>query len=74
MVPILLVGLRSGTKWGVVAGMVAGILNLTISPFSVHLVQVLLDHPIAFGVLGPAGVAVGKSELVGDLVQSLALS
>jgi len=73
MVPILLVGLRHGTRWGVTAGVVLGILNLIIKPFSVHPLQVLLDYPIAFGMLGLAGLAAGRSEMVSSVVGALAL-
>ncbi|HYF80687.1 MAG TPA: energy-coupled thiamine transporter ThiT [Symbiobacteriaceae bacterium] len=73
MVPILLVGLRHGTKWGVTAGVLAGILNYILKPEFYYPVQVLLDYPIAFGVLGLAGLARGKSERVGAVLGSLAL-
>ncbi|HYG60371.1 MAG TPA: energy-coupled thiamine transporter ThiT [Symbiobacteriaceae bacterium] len=73
MVPILLVGLRHGPKWGVVAGVATGILNFVISPFSVHPVQVLLDYPVAFGVLGLSGLAMGRSVVTSSVLGSLAL-
>lgn len=73
MVPILLVGLRHGTKWGITAGVLTGLLNLIIDPQVYHPVQVLLDYPIAFGFLGLAGLARGKAEWAGSLLGSLAL-
>jgi thiamine transporter len=73
MVPILLVGLRHGTKWGVIAGVLTGLLNLMVDPQVYYPVQVLLDYPIAFGCLGLAGLARGKSERVGAVLGSLAL-
>ncbi|HWI60907.1 MAG TPA: energy-coupled thiamine transporter ThiT [Symbiobacteriaceae bacterium] len=73
MVPILLVGLRHGPKWGVAAGVVTGLLNLILKPQAYYPVQVLLDYPIAFGVLGLAGLAAGKSETAGAVLGSLAL-
>ncbi len=73
MVPILLVGLRHGTRWGVIAGVLAGILNFILEPFSVHPVQVLLDYPVAFGMLGLAGLAAGMKEWAGAWAGSLAI-
>ncbi|HYF91955.1 MAG TPA: energy-coupled thiamine transporter ThiT [Symbiobacteriaceae bacterium] len=73
MVPILLVGLRHGTKWGVVAGVLTGVLNFIVKPYSVHPIQVLLDYPIAFGMIGLAGLAAGKSETMGAVLGSFAL-
>lgn len=73
MVPILLVGLRHGTKWGVTAGVLTGILNLIIDPAVVHPIQALLDYPVAFGMLGLAGLASGRSVLAGAALGSLAL-
>lgn len=73
MVPILLVGLRHGTKWGVTAGVLTGLLNFIIKPEFYYPVQVLLDYPVAFGILGLAGLAKGKSEWLGSVLGSLAL-
>lgn len=73
MVPLLLVGLRHGPKWGVIAGVLAGALNYVLDPFAVHPVQVALDYPIAFGMLGLAGLAAGRQEWVGAVTGSFAL-
>lgn len=55
MVPLLWLSLRRGAKIGIFASIVYGIVQLLIEPFVYHPVQVLLDYPIAFGVLGLAG-------------------
>lgn len=55
LVPIFYVALRWGGKWGLVAGALAGVVNYIFDPFFVHPVQVLLDYPVAFGLLGVAG-------------------
>lgn len=73
MVPILLVALRHGPVWGVSAGVIAGLINYLQAPFFVHPVQFLLDFPIAFGALGLAGLASGRSERAAAWVGSLAL-
>jgi thiamine transporter len=55
MIPIFWLALRRGVKVGVTAGIVFGLIVLMIEPFFFHPVQVLLDYPIAFGLLGLAG-------------------
>jgi thiamine transporter len=56
MIPLILLSLRQGWKVGVVAGATYGLLDLAIDPFVVHPLQLLLDYPLAFGVLGLAGL------------------
>ena len=57
MIPIFLIALRWGFKAGVFAGVAFGILKI-IGPgfWPGHWAQVLLDYPIAFGVIGVAGL------------------
>jgi thiamine transporter len=55
MIPIFWLALRRGAKVGILAGIVFGLIVLMIEPFVFHPVQVLLDYPIAFGLLGLAG-------------------
>lgn len=55
MMPLILLALRQGPWVGLVAGMTYGLLNLAVEPVVFHPVQVLLDYPLAFGVLGFAG-------------------
>ncbi len=55
MVPILWLALRRGAKVGLSAAAVYGCVQLVLEPFMVHPAQVLLDYPIAFGMLGLAG-------------------
>jgi len=56
MVPILWLALRRGTKIGVLAGVILGLVDMMPQPFVVHPVQFLLDYPLAFGSLGLAGL------------------
>jgi thiamine transporter len=56
MIPLILLSLRQGWKVGIVAGATYGLLDLAIDPFVVHPLQLLLDYPLAFGVLGLAGL------------------
>jgi thiamine transporter len=56
MIPLILLALRQGWRVGIVAGAAYGLLDLAIDPYVVHPVQLLLDYPLAFGVLGLAGL------------------
>lgn len=74
MIPLLLVGLRHGTRWGIVAGVAAGLLDYMLKPFFVHPIQVLLDYPLAFGALGLAGLAAGQKGWTAAVAGSLAIA
>jgi len=54
--PLLIYALRWGVKGGFGAGAVAGLVQLILGGYVVHPAQALLDYPIAFGVLGFAGL------------------
>jgi len=55
MVPILWLALRRGPKVGLFAATVYGLVQFALGPYIYHPAQVLLDYPIAFGLLGLAG-------------------
>ena len=60
MVPIFLLSLRRGPKIGMVAGIVFGLVALVEDVSSgieviVYPTQVILDYPLAFGLLGTSG-------------------
>jgi len=55
MVPILWLALRRGSKVGITAGVIYGLIQLIILPYVIDPIQLLLDYPLAFGVLGLAG-------------------
>lgn len=57
MLPIALCAYILGTRRGVMAGMVLGLLNLLIGGYVIHPVQMLLDYPLAFGAMGLGGIA-----------------
>ena len=57
MIPIMLFSLRRGYKNGLLAGIIFGLIVFVQEPFFFHPVQWLLDYPIAFGLLGLAGIA-----------------
>jgi thiamine transporter len=56
MIPLILLALRQGWRVGIIAGAAYGLLDLAIDTYVVHPVQLLLDYPLAFGVLGLAGL------------------
>jgi thiamine transporter len=55
MVPLIWLAIRRGPKIGVAAGILYGLIQFAILPYAIDPVQVLLDYPLAFGVLGLAG-------------------
>lgn len=57
MIPVLVLAIRWGPGAGVLAGVAYGFLQLMIEPFVMHPVQMVLDYPVAFGVLGLAGLS-----------------
>ena len=67
MVPILWLALRRGPKIGLFTGAVYGIVQLLIQPFMFDPIQVLLDYPLAFGVLGISGFF-QKKPLIGVIL------
>jgi thiamine transporter len=56
MLPIFIAAYYFGVSKGMLVGAGVGILNLLLSPFIVHPVQVFLDYPMAFGALAVGGV------------------
>ena len=64
MVPLLVFAFRRGPAAGITAGAAYGLLDLVVDPYVVHPAQLILDYPLAYGILGVAGffkdVAVGS--------------
>ncbi len=67
MVPLMVIALRWRGSAGFMAGIAFGLLRLFLSPYIVHPAQFILDYPLAFGMLGLAGIIPGPS-VVGLLV------
>lgn len=55
MVPIFILAFRRGGKMGMLGGALVGLLKLMISGYYVHPVQILMDYPLPFMLLGVAG-------------------
>ncbi|HHV59097.1 MAG TPA: energy-coupled thiamine transporter ThiT [Clostridiaceae bacterium] len=57
MIPIILFAIRWGPKKGILAGAVYGVLQFILGPkWSFHPVSLIFDYPVAFGLLGLAGL------------------
>ena len=68
LVPLLWFALRRGAKYGVLAGLIYGLIHATLpGSYIIHPVQGLLDYPLAFAALGLAG-AIKKIPIVGIAV------
>lgn len=55
MLPIFILAFRRGGKTGMIGGALLGLLKLLISPYFLHPIQLVLDYPLPFAVLGVAG-------------------
>lgn len=68
MIPIIIFSLRWGLKQGLLAGTAYGILQFLLGGtiFSLHIISVLFDYVVAFGLLGLAGIF--RSSLKGVLM------
>ena len=60
MLPILIIALRWGTIPGMMAGAVYGLVQLALGPFIVHPVQLVLDYPLPYMLVGLAGIFSNK--------------
>jgi thiamine transporter len=56
MLPIIVLGVVEGPWVAIAAGALTGMLGLIINPVVVHPVQVLLDYPLAYAMVGLSGV------------------
>ncbi len=57
LLPLMLYAYMFGARKGVIASVVYGLLQFVQSPQFYHPMQVLIDYPIAFGLIGLVGVA-----------------
>lgn len=56
MLPIMLFSYMFGIKKGVLVGVIYGLLQAIQDPWIIHPAQFLLDYPVAFGMIGFAGL------------------
>lgn len=67
LLPLALYAYMFGTRKGVIAGVVYGLLQFIQSPQFYQPMQALLDYPIAFGAIGLAGIARNFKFLKGNV-------
>ncbi|HDS02209.1 MAG TPA: energy-coupled thiamine transporter ThiT [Firmicutes bacterium] len=70
-VPLLVFAFRRGGRPGIMAGILAGALQLLLGGYVVHPLQALFDYPLAFGSLGLAGFFRVKSLVPGTIVSGV---
>ncbi len=63
MLPVMLFAYIYGPKKGLLVGLVYGMLQAVQDPYIVHPAQFLLDYPIAFAMVGFAGVFSNATKL-----------
>lgn len=56
MIPLIIFALRYGPSKGFVVGSVYGVLSMILGGSIFHPVQAILDYPLAYGLLGLAGL------------------
>ncbi len=62
MLPLVMIGLRRGPKWGFLGCTVYGILDFMIDGgMALNVWSILLDYVVAYGMLGVAGFFRGRS-------------
>ncbi|MFK2826782.1 energy-coupled thiamine transporter ThiT [Bacillus sp. B190/17] len=72
MVPIFIMAFRRGWQAGFITGILVGVISLMTGGYVVHPVQLVLDYPLAYAVLGLGGLAVfHKSITVSRMVIGL---
>ncbi len=69
MLPLIIYAYVFGARKGVLAGVIYGILQCIQSPQIYQPLQVLIDYPIAFGVLGLAGIVKNLNFLKTPLIK-----
>ena len=73
LLPLALYSYMFGTRKGLVAGVVYGMLQFIQSPQFYEPMQVLLDYPIAFGAIGLAGLGRKLKFLKGNMMAEFAV-
>lgn len=64
MAPLFLFAIRWGWKRGLVIGAIYGLVDMMIGGYIVHPAQAILDYPLAYAMLGIAGVATSSDKPV----------
>lgn len=62
MIPLMIYALRWGVGPGIAVGATYGLLDFILKPYFYHPLQFILDYPLAFGLLGLAGIGLSKDK------------
>lgn len=68
MIPILIFAYRWGGARGILVGAVYGLLQFFIEPYAAHPLSIILDYPLAFGLIGLMGFFANQSSKVSSIV------
>ena len=60
MVPLVILSYRRGWKVGIFACLVYGLIQFYQDPWMLNWAQFILEYPVAFGVIGLAGLSLGS--------------
>ncbi|MBR6108531.1 MAG: energy-coupled thiamine transporter ThiT [Clostridia bacterium] len=63
MLPLMVFANRHGLKWGLFAGLIYGLLQFVQKPEIYHWVDVILEYPVAFMLIGLGGLTKGVRNL-----------
>lgn len=69
MAPLFFFAIRWGRGWGITVGAVYGLIDLLLGGYVVHPMQLILDYPLAYAMLGFAGLRLinSNNELIAHL-------
>lgn len=73
LLPLMVYCCMFGTRRGVIAGLIYGVLQAIQDPWIIHPMQFLLDYPLAFGVIGISGLFVEKNLFKGNKIVGFAV-
>ena len=68
LLPLMIYSYMFGTRKGVFAGMIYGLLQAVQDPYIIHPAQFILDYPVAFSCIGLAG-AFARTEKLENIPQ-----
>lgn len=75
MIPLMIFAIRWGVGPGMLVGATYGLIDFILKPYFYHPLQFILDYPLAFGLLGLAGLGYlnNKSDGYGKLSIGISL-
>lgn len=75
MIPLMIFAVRWGLGPGFIVGASYGIIDFILKPYFFHPMQFIFDYPLAFGLLGLAGLGyIGDNNVSGYAKLSLGIS